>query len=382
MLRKKITAAVVLLLALATVRGSIHSTQEKRGRPIKGFPESSLTIFPVRHTITGPLEKHRMFVDALKRKFAEEARGLADTLGLLLEEKGYDKHELTNTDYQFSEGEEVRKDRATDFGKFVGDLDLKTDYALYTEFTFHLQRSCQEVYTVIVDTTGNVVWEDRQKPGDVEFDKDLPGTSQKCCELVRKRLVPAMGLDGLPERELADDKKQALEKIRAEEPPSKSEFAAMGKRVEAMKVADGSARVIVYPTRVGGDRTDQASATRLAELLDDAGLCQASVAETGPVLEGEGWPNEMKVLWLYARAARQYAREHTVDSDYVLFADYWLRPRDKGVHAVHFVICDRAGEWLIVDMQNSHQGDFQRIDPKTLEDCDRLVVERLKWHLR
>jgi len=24
---------------------------------------------------------------------------------------------------------------------------------------------------------------------------------------------------------------------------------------------------------------------------------------------------------------------------------------------VHFVICDRKGEWVIVDMQNSHQPD-------------------------
>ncbi len=46
-----------------------------------------------------------------------------------------------------------------------------------------------------------------------------------------------------------------------------------------------------------------------------------------------------------------------------------------------FVVCDRAGDWVIVDLQNSHQKEFQRISPKNLEDCDRLVLERLKAKL-
>jgi hypothetical protein len=139
--------------------------------------------------------------------------------------------------------------------------------------------------------------------------------------------------------------------------------------------------VIVYPARVGGDHTDQSSATRLSKLLNEAKLCQATVAKTGPVLEGEGWPNEMRVLWLFAHAAREYARQHPADSDYVLFADYWDSPR-KTTWAVHFVVCDRAGDWVIVDLQNSHHPDFQRINPKTLADGDRLMLERLKTYLR
>ncbi len=165
------------------------------------------------------------------------------------------------------------------------------------------------------------------------------------------------------------------------EPPEQSEFAAMDKRLQTMKKAGTSARMMVYPARVAGDHTDQTSATHLAELLNEAGLCQATVAKTGPVLKGEGWPDESAVLWLFARAARSYVRQHPTDSDYVLFADYWDSPR-KTTWAVHFVVCDRAGDWVIVDLQNSHHPDFQRINPKTLADGDRLMLERLKTHLR
>jgi hypothetical protein len=98
-------------------------------------------------------------------------------------------------------------------------------------------------------------------------------------------------------------------------------------------------------------------------------------------MEGSGWPNEMQVLWLFARNVREYVRENPADCDYVLFADYWFNPRGQ-VWAVHFVVCDRAGDWVIVDLQNSHHKDFQRLEPKTLADCDRLVLKRLEARSR
>ena len=383
MFRSNITSAILLLSAILAVCVTAPSADDPgRVKPLKGFPKASVTIFPVTHSITGPVDKsphHRAWADAIQREFREKAREIAGTLGLLLEEKGYDKFEVTDTDFRFPEGKAARKERAAAFGKFVSELDLKTDYALCAEFTHHIETSYQEVYTVIVDAKGGIVWEDSQGPGDPEFDK-IAGTSENCCMLVCRRLTPVMGLDKLPKKELAEDKKQALRKMRAEQPPSQSEFAAIEKRLHAMKKAGASARVIIYPARVGGDLSDKASARRLTKLVNDAGLCQATVAKTGPVLEGSGWPNEMKVLWLFAHAAREYAQEHPADSDYVLFADYWFAPGGK-VWAVHFVVCDRAGDWVIVDLQNSHQKEFQRISPKNLEDCDRLVLERLKAKL-
>jgi hypothetical protein len=377
------TIAPFLLTTFLVLSSNIPISEAKqKERPLKEFPEASLTIFPVTLSITGPVEEHPRFVEKAKRQFREEAREITDTLGLLLEEKGYDKFEMTDTDFHFLPKTAARKERAAVFGKFVSKLDLKTDYALCTEFTLHLGKSFQEVYSVIVDAKGEIVWEDSQGPGDPEFDREFPGTLLKCCDLACRRLTPVMGLEELPKKELAEDKKQALRELRAGEPPSRSEFAAIKKQLEDMKKVGASAQVLIYPTRVGGDHTDQSSATRLADLLNEGGLCKATVAETNPVMEGAGWPNEMKVLWIFARAAREYARQHPSDSDYVLFADYWLRPRDKAVHAVHFVVCDRAGNWAIVDLQNSHQKDFQRVKPKTLADCDRLVSERLKTHLR
>ncbi|NNE07693.1 MAG: hypothetical protein HKN20_03940 [Gemmatimonadetes bacterium] len=105
------------------------------------------------------------------------------------------------------------------------------------------------------------------------------------------------------------------------------------------------------------------------------------MSEEAPLLKGEGWPNEMAVLWIFARAAREQVREQPQGSGYALFADYWFAP-DGRVWAVHFVVCDQNGDWVIVDMQNSHHEDFRKIDPKDIADCDRIVQERLAMYLK
>ena len=376
MVRSKITSAV-LLSALVASCGAVHGADDlAKVKPLERFPEASLAIFPVTVFWTGledRAEGERAWAAAYERGYREtKARPFAHTLGLLLAEKGYDKCEVANATFQFPRDKAARERKAAAFGKFVSELDLKTDYALCTEFTIRAgggSGMCHEVYSVIVDAKGHIAWEDTLR--------QRAGTELGCLELACSRLVPAMGLDKLPKKELAADKKQALRETRAKEPPSGSERKAMNQRHQTMKQAGASARVLVYPARVGGDRTDLNCATHLSTLLNEARLCQAIPAKTGPVMDGSGWPNEMQVLWLFARNVREYVRQHPADSDYVLFPDYWFNPRGQ-VWAVHFVVCDRTGEWVIVDLQNSHQEAFQRISPKTLEDCDRLVLDRLK----
>ena len=388
----RITRYVTLFVVLATLAG-VSVQADGMVTPIKGFPGASLTIFPVMHRQTGPLDKsprHRAHADALERVFRETAHEFADTLGLLLKEKGYADYEIADTAFHFPEGENAWEKRATDFGKFVSGLDLKTDYALYTEFALHIEESYQEVCSVIVDAEGNIVWEDSQGPGDPEFDRDFPGSPEKCLELAGRRLTSAMGLDKLPKKELSKDERLALQEIRWKQAPTDPELAAMKKQLETMKKAGSSARVMIYPVQVyypagrlgrpDGDHTDKSSATRLSDLLNEAKLCQTTVAETSPVLEDAGGGHWGQIYWRFLHAARKYARQHPADSDYVLFAEYWLPPGQQNIHFVYFVACDRAGEWVIMD--NPHRKGSPKSEPKTVSDCDQLVLELLKTHLR
>ena len=376
---KAAIAVAVLLLALPTAcRANPGAADAAEVHSIKGFPEATLTIFPVTLFWTGRWERdeaRRVWAAAYKQGFCEDkASPLAHTLGLLLAEEGGGEFAVADAEFDFPREKAAREKRARAFGRFVRKLDLKTDYALCVEFIHTGRRSgiCEEIYTVMVDPKGHVAWEDTLK--------ERAGTEMRAIEAVCARLAPAMGLDTLPKRELTEDEQRKLQEIRAKEPPTGAEFAAMDKQRAAMKQAGASARVLVYPARIGGDHTDPACAAHLAGLLAEAGLVQATAAEAGPTIEGSGWPNEMQVLWLFARNVRDYVQAHPADTDYVLFADYWFNPSGQ-VWAVHFVVCDRTGAWVIADLQNAHQEDFQRISPKDIKDCDRLVCERLATEL-
>lgn len=366
----------VLVTLLPVCNSMAIAGEEEKAAPVKGFPEASLTIFPLTVFWTGYQDmkpEHRAWADAFNNGFRQNAHSFAEMLGLLLEEKGYDKYQIADVTFELPDGNPTRQERTAAFTKFVSEQDLKTDYALNTEITIFADKSGLYVYSIIVDANGNLAWaDDREYRGKLEFD---------CLEVARERLTPVMDLDKLSKKELTGDKKQILWQQRAKQPASGSERKAMNERLKAMKQAGPSARVLVYPARVGGDHADPNCAAHLCELLNEAKLCRASVAKTAPVMEGSGWPNEMHVLWLFARSVREHLRQHPADSDYVLFADYWFAPNNR-VWAVHFVVCDRAGEWVIVDLQNSHQEAFQRINPQNLDDCDRLVLDRFKAELR
>ena len=224
MKKKKSKSASLVLATLLMVSSNISASHESVKEPkLKGFPEAGLTIFPVTFNIAGATEKHQRFADAMMQRFRHIGPKITNALGLLLEEKGYNRLKITDTEFRFSMEPAARQARAASFGKFVSELDLKTEYALCAEFTLHLQKGYQEVYLVIVDSNGKVVWEDSQGPGDPEFDRESPGTPFKCCELACRRLTPVMALDELPGDELAEETKQALRKLRAQQPPSRSE---------------------------------------------------------------------------------------------------------------------------------------------------------------
>jgi len=149
-----------------------------------------------------------------------------------------------------------------------------------------------------------------------------------------------------------------------------------------MKESRQQATLIVFPVRIGGKAVDEASATHLAKMIKDARLCKAEPAKQSLLLKAsQADPNELKALWGLAREFRDYARKNPATADYVLYADYVFNPQHWEQGIVHFVVCDRKGEWVIVDMQNSCHPDYQSVKPTSREGCDELLVKRLGSYL-
>jgi tetratricopeptide (TPR) repeat protein len=164
--------------------------------------------------------------------------------------------------------------------------------------------------------------------------------------------------------------------------PPENERAALPQRQKELRESRKKITLTVFPAQVG-DTTISASSTQVVTMITDAGLCKAVPATQSVSLKvSRGDPNELKALWSLARAFREYCKTSPVGSDYALSADYAFNPEQWQQGYVHFVVCDRNGEWVIVDLQNSHRPEYQSIKPTSVEGCSKLLVKRLEAYLK
>lgn len=300
-----------------------------------------------------------------------------DAVAVFLERGGV-KH-IAGTDQIFQPAAGQSLDEvANAFGAAVRDAKLNTDYALFAEFAGAPQRGVDEVRAVIVDNGGNVVWEDRQTPADADFQRIKPTNPMTCCMLLLDRIRPVLGLSNPFGKDVSPGPyEQKMDK--ATGLPTAEERDAMHDRLETFRTAASNATIDVLPIRVN-DTLNAELAVRLAALLKSHGLSKARAGDEEITFTLQPTMNEEKVLWSMARAVREHIRANPPQADYVLFAHDLVAPGQVG--AVHFVVCDRKGDWVIVDFQNDHQPDFKHLAPKTEDDCNRLIATRLAGYLK
>ena len=370
-------AALVLSLGLPSAlpaRAALGGGgREKRVQALQAQgADASLTVFPVAVWATNKGEKG-----------AEDiGKDVGRVLALLLEQAGMGNLEITDSVFVLPMDVEFDK-AAKRFGEFVRANPIKTDYALYAELVGRTGAPPQfdEIRVVIVDQAGKCVWVDRQTPDDPDFQRTKPSCLMTACVLLAGRVRTQLGI---PESARDDSGEGRIARMFAEDwpGPDKAEGDAMEQRAAVMKKVAPSVNVAVFPVRLSDDEVSSESAAHLTTLLNEAKLGQAKAVDSPLRVEIQRARDEQKLLWDLARAFQDHVKQNPPEADYALLADYMISPRNGRVMAVHFVVCDRAGEWVIVDFQNDHHGDFQSIDPQTLEDCDRLVATRLKGYLR
>ncbi len=324
-------------------------------------PDASLTILPVR--LAGkPWDR------------------VTEVVGVLLEQQGLKNIELGKT--SFTPAETNLESLATAVGAFVKTNPITTGYALYAEYNGNHQTGLNELRAVVVDQAGVVIWTDRQTPQDEAFKKMGERDPMTMSVLLVERLSPQLGLNAETAKAAKPGKLAALLDQRSGLPPE-NERAALPERQQAMKQALPGATLLVYPARIGGNAVDKASAADLAKMINDAGLCKAVAAKQSVLLKAsQADPNEMKALWNLAREFRDFVRTNPPAADYALYADYVFNPQNSEQGFVHFVVCDRKGEWVIVDLQNSHHPDYQSVGVISRDRCDQLLVKRLAGSLK
>jgi hypothetical protein len=327
--------------------------------------QKSVTVYPV--VITPPTTTGNEF-----------PKRIAEVLGLYLERAGMDAIEISDTSFSPPENGDVSQ-LAAAFGDFVRHGSLKTEYAVFGQIFGTPQTGPKEIRTVVVDKAGQVIFAERS--GEAEFSrrKIRPKDPMTCTLFLANRLGQVWELADPLRTNAPAGKMAELIRMRSGT-PTDEEITEVKQRYNALKGNFATSRVTVYPIHLWPG-SDKPSAAKLAAMLTEQGICQAEASDTDPKLSVQGDPNEQKVLWDAARSFRDFLRNSPPATPYALLADYGLgiKPDEKrSANHVHVILCERDGDWVLVNYQNSHHEDFQRIAPKTADGCNILAAVRLK----
>lgn len=304
---------------------------------------------------------------------------LTEVIGLLLEQRGMTALELGTRPVEPGAPGDLQQ-LAASVGAAVRKEPIATDCALYAEYNGSPQTGLTEVRAVLVDRTGEPLWSRRLSSEDPALREAGARNPMGYSMALAEALEPLFGLSEQTTKAAKPGPMARRMEERSGLPPE-AERAAIPARLARMKAAGPERTLAVYPARMGGS-LDPAGTEGLFRAVLAAGLKKlvpgsADLLLTSPQRD----PNEQKVLWDLARAFREHLRKNPPGADYALYADCVFNPDNWEQGYVHVVVCDRAGEWVLVDFQNSHHPDYREAKPASADACRTLAAKRLRGAL-
>jgi len=384
MVKKKATICLIVTVSVlwaallpAQVSSETESAQAERLAKLKKSDPNvvSLGLLPVQIWFKHPMITSRM---------------VADALGLVAESCGMNNLDALDAEF-VPPAEATWEQIPAHLAEFLKKNPPKSEYVLYAQYLGEPNGGPTEIRFMVTDATGNLVLSDRQTAQDEDFKRIVPGDpdAMGCSALAAERLFSRLGwrkVEGEPHGKFA--RKWA----EASGMPSDAELSAMEQRTAKLKADVKTTQIAIYATCIGDPASPRSaeasersaeSAARLAVSAAQQLGCKAIKVDKQVSFQRQPTGNEQKLLWDLARAFHDYLRVNPADSNYAMLAEYFINPASgQTAGAVHFVVCEKLGEWVLVDFQNSTHEDFQRIAPKSVEDCDRLAVERLAERLK
>jgi hypothetical protein len=323
-------------------------------------PEASLAILPVM-MVGRPFDR------------------VTDVLGVILEQRGLQHIEIGRTAFTTGVKTEMPV-LAVALAAFLRTNSITTDYALYAEFN---GPTLDEVRAVVVNKSGEIVWAEHQTTRDKAFQAlGTPRDPMALLAFLVERLSPQFSLNDDTAKKRSHKLEDAFQANSGYAPAGETE-ERMPARLKTLKESRQKATLMVLGVRM--DRAvNVTNASDLAKQIGEAKLFQAAVPAKQPVLleASLAGGDQMRYLWAIAREFQAYVKKNPPEADYVLYADYIFNRQHWQQGGVQFVVCDRQGEWVIAELTNSDQEDYQRVKPISAEGCDKLLVERLADRLR
>ncbi|MFN0136908.1 MAG: hypothetical protein ACKVS9_12420 [Phycisphaerae bacterium] len=147
----------------------------------------------------------------------------------------------------------------------------------------------------------------------------------------------------------------------------------------------GTATITVYPAylRLGAEGEHHGgSAERLAKFLIDDKLATATVSAEQPPLAAKWQMNQSKMFLESLASFQTYIREHPVNTDYAIMAEYLKGGRTGNAGGVHVYIVDKEGREALAFLSNDHFAEFSSRPSVTPEECCEIAIAGIKKHIQ
>lgn len=175
------------------------------------------------------------------------------------------------------------------------------------------------------------------------------------------------------------NKGQALAAI--QQPAIKNKQPVQQKKLQT--AASMQESLLVYSPRVGNTAASIPAAIELADMISRAGTLKASPVKFPLLMKASRQHQEGEAgLWNLAREFQDYIKQHPINRNYALYADYDVNAKDYRHSYIRFILCNRRGELVAAEIQNAGIADFQTIKPTSIASCNALLVKRLSKYLR
>ena len=147
----------------------------------------------------------------------------------------------------------------------------------------------------------------------------------------------------------------------------------------------GTATVTVYPAylRLGADGEHHAgSAEQLAKFLADDKLAVATVSTDEPPLTAKLQMNQSKMFLESLASFQAYIREHPIQTDYAMMAEYLKGGRTGNAGGVHVYVVDKNGNNALAFLSNDHFPEFNSRPSVTPEECCEIAIAGIRKHIQ
>lgn len=328
---------------------------------LNGGPQAqlpSVTVYPVT---LAPVD----FPDEFSRR-------VATVLATFLERGGLTQLDVATEPWRPA-AQSTQKDLEKSFAEYIQSAALTTDFAVFVRIEGTPRTGADVIRTVVADRSGRIVFSEEAKKEVLSTIHPAPREPMTCCMFVAGRLQKLWNLDdpfraGAPEGKLADFWKKDAGI------PDTAELQKIRSRRQALSTMTDQVRFDVHILKAGEMEHGPDSAALAAHLT--AKLKSDFRAAPAPAeVKTESHSNELKMLWTLAKDFRQHVRNHPPESAYTLCVE--IGTDAKHVKYIHLVVCDQTGEWVLIDMINSHHGDFNALTTDTLAACFPLITQRL-----